>query len=408
MLDNPTYTEFYQLYLGLVDDGEIQLLPMPREHSEDQSTRFKLSTYNNWSKKAIEIYLGYVLNNSTPRNESDLPVDIQTLARNAATDALVGGRSYIYTTEADGPVVYGLNQVNPEASGSGDISALRIPGPNGTLNITITGHNGGFVEGTVSQDTGEDGQDPIEPRPLEPGELIEVSWNKYKRSLLWDVSSLALQIYNLESIKDYNTFKLGYQFEYGPRLDDSKSRPNYGAYLPLMEGAATPGSSTVGDIESIRKLEESIGLKVLDFGRALGLEVEFAEEIKLESGRAKQYSLIDINARVNAISASVGFAVNQSLQYFAALKGVSIDTIGIKLETELKPDMVSDNLRDLRALADFVNTPEVRKWAAKQMVLSMAKSIPHSEQKELTTSIDKLKDVSPYNNMISNQDFTEF
>lgn len=326
--------DIYDMYNGWMERllSSNFLFQMSKEQDAEYNARLLRTVYNNWLKKAVNIYIGYMFWNMKVE-ETDPSFDIRVVAYRNGLDALVGGCCYILTS-GEGATVLTVLQVAEEKPERYFIVKLE-----NVEEIHIDLDAGTIMQGGKTE-------------TLKPGQFVKVKWNKKDLSLLHEAAYTARKIFNLESLKDYKAYKLGYEYYYGPRASQDEL-PMFGGYLKVPEGLAPPGVLPMSDVESINTLKKEIADSIMDLGSSVGLSSEFSSIIKVESGLAKVIDAIDIAATIRVIAMNISRAVNQAAEFYASL--TSTEPSRITLDGEIKPDASASDLENIATVLGFVD-----------------------------------------------------
>lgn len=399
--------QFYKLYDGGFIEKDLgnYLWSDLRESPDNYNKRAVWTVYKNWIKKAVNIYVAYCMDNAKAEGD-DTWTGILAFCRKLLVDSLVGGEAYVLVLE-EGPKVYRCTEWEEQYVTDDAGQVLEI--------YTSMNDDGEKLEIRFPKDAPDDALGTIqktergtvgEALPIYRDQFFEVEWSDGE-SLIKDAAYLALQIFNFESICDYESSRMVRSIQFGPPLKSDKTQMFYGSYVPLNDGLDTNAvtSLQLADRQSIEAMRTVIADKVMDLGRTLGLEAEFAEEIKYESGISKAFGLIDINAIVNMAGESCERGSNKAYEVWYARYGKPGLVPHITLSKELRPDARAADVELFRAVADYVNLPESRKEARKQMLLTAFRGIPASRMRELMVEVEALSpSVGPYNDLTGNSD----
>lgn len=398
--------QYYKLYDGgfMEDDSASYLWRDDRENDTNYAKRLTWTVYKNWIKKAVNIYVAYCLDNAKTEGDPTYP-SILAFCRKLLADSLVGGEAYVLVLEK-GPKVYRCIDweetciVNDAGQ---KLETYRSTNDGEQIQITFPEDAPPDAVGTIQ--TVKGGQ-ASEPQPIYRDQFFEVeALDGY--SLIRDAAYLALQIFNLESVCDYESSRMVRSILFGPPFKSDQTQIYFGAYVPLNDGldATTVSSLQMADRQSIDALRSVIADKVMDLGRTLGLEAEFAEEIKYESGISKAFGLIDINAIVNMAGEAAEQGTNKAYDVWYRRYGIGGMVPHITLSKELRPDARAADVELFSKVADYVNLPETRKEARKQMILTAFRGIPAGRIRELMVEVEALSaNVGPYNDLTGNSD----
>lgn len=371
--------DWYNLYEARILDHEDHqyLWRNPAEKPKAFQERLRRASYTNWIAKVVDTYIGYVFYNKA---KGDIDVitewNIKEIAKSIGTHTLIGGIAYVLVLQK-GPRVYRINQITWEKRAG--VRKVKIEGFNAEINID-------FIKKTI--EVNQDGNIEREEN-FDPDRFFWIKWNETGRSLIKGIDHLAVQIFNFSSVLDYHIFVSMTWWGVGP-ADMDKMPPAY-SLIKIEGGGGAAGEfkivtpDTAGQITIIR---QEIDKRIMQMGRIVGLEAEFAEELKFESGISKAYSLIDTNAIIQNLAFAIMWGANRAGKEWQKLNpGRPIPTI--ELDPLLRPDKDEMILNRLKDLANFVGTPLVVKEAQRQAAKLVLSTIPPERMKAILEEIEK-------------------
>lgn len=361
-----TALDYYNLYDGNILEDPRYLRKGIKESNLSYQTRLKWSSYQNWAKRVVDTYLGYLLYNP-PRIENERKeYDTRQIIISSAIHAMVGGVAYALVLPT-GIKIYRCIDVEVGEN------SYRFKGANDELYVEFQGG-----EGTITNKAGE-------KESIYPEQIVEIYWNENKRSILADIAMIIIEIYNINSVLNTKLNMAQTWFLTGPQLAEGMEPEPY-SYIPAIDGVqlqiVQPDVATDAAI-----LRQEINHRIMQIGRLTGLEAELSDEIKFESGISKAFSMIDTAALVQILAVQISLHVNQIFGAYASLKGGKPTVI--QLDPLLKPKDPNISLSVLEKYARFVNTPEAVKLAQKEATSIVMSSRTYQERDEVEKSIDK-------------------
>jgi len=361
------------------------------EHPKAYALRLKRTSYDNWLKKAVNILLGYFLKDHKFKGERP-DLDAFATVRAMGYHAIVGGAYYRLTLPGPRIIVFRKDAVKGEPREAP--ARWEAAAPEG---IYVVERNGEKGRPLTVQLWNRD------KAPLGPAvDLAEkawsfVSWTEDGESVLVGAAQLAIVALNLGSHLDDLLFELGRTYLFGPKQKEGE-RPYYSTYIPLAESMKSPGSVTTGSPEAVRLIGEAYRSKIFDIGRLLGLESEFAEELKFESGISKSFSLIDINAWIAALGVAVQQDANEAFALAELFSPRPNDQregnekgepVSVSLSRELKPDSRSADAQLLREVAPAIDVQPFYAIAYKNLARLAVPGMTPREEAEVFAAIDE-------------------
>lgn len=339
-----TVSDLYDLYEG----GE-RVLSNPRflrrgfEESEaEYSERLTWASYVNYQKKIVNTYLSYIFYGEVTV-EPSTPLPLEDIARKLAKHALIGGEAYALETEGE-VHVYDRRQVTCN-NGVYVIAGQGVSTKIDTINKTITGLKRGSKTETITE-------------PLKDGRFVICRWNDDGTSLIADTAMLNLQIYNFQSILDAHYNRSLYYLLYGPNLGPGKKTPSPRSYIPVSKDEVAPGVLLI-DSPSTDKVRAEIDRRKMDMAIAVGLEQEFSDATKVESGVARAIKMLDTNAIVASAAYFIQQAVTQISEYYAKEYKQDIQTI--KFTPLMNVVTQDEEYAKYKFLLEYCGTDEVAK-----------------------------------------------
>jgi hypothetical protein len=373
---NYTVKDFYNLYLGKNMRG--YLWTTPSENPDNFYLRQRRSSYENWAKKGIQIYMGYIFYNAYVSAEIYGNVRIKETARKAVLHSLIGGKSYIFVGK-DGIRVLSLQDVSFHDDGT-----IEFKDPETIVDIK----NKKVIQKTASGIINE---------KLIDGQFQCLEWNEDGLSLLSDVTSTFIKIYNFESIKDdlkllsrsFNPVGTQLENEEPPKIGDLIKLPIGGSFdykMPMTE-------------EKISKFMEDNDRLINHAGRTLGIEAEFNEELggRYVGSASKAYSIIDTNSIILNAANNCSVVMNVALRTYSILSGQNGEPATIKLDPFLRPDGNTQTINEYILAAKSANVPSAYKAAKKEIVKIRFSSLPKDEVDKILQEVEQTGGTPFYN-----------
>jgi hypothetical protein len=339
-----TTNDLYDLFEG----GERVLAntKFMRRGFEESDTEFNerltWASYVNYQKKIINTYLSYIFYGEVTV-EPSTPLPLEDIARKLAKHALIGGEAYALETEGN-VHVYDKRQVTCN-NGVYVIGSKGISTKIDTINKTITGLKRGSTTEIITE-------------KLKDGRFVICRWNDDGTSLIADTAMLNLQIFNFQSILDAHYNRSLYYLLYGPNLGPGKKNPSPRSYIPVNKDEVAPGVLLI-DSPATDKVRSEIDRRKMDMAITVGLEQEFSDVTKVESGVARAIKMLDTNAIVSSAAYFVQHAVNQVAEYHA--KEYKHDVQTIKFSPLLNVVSQDEEYAKYKFLLEFCGTDEVAK-----------------------------------------------
>lgn len=403
-----TPLDYYALYDGnvypfaSVTAPQVYLQQGIRESGEDYADRAAKTVYDPWAKRVVDIYVAYSLNGAKAEEREGAP-SIYQFTRELLLHSYVGGYCYVLVLPS-GPKVYPCI-IDGWAIGA---NTRTYPAESIVENVPLKVWK--FGEGrrkfevrfpAADWDSGEaigalveyDGDAVLSTTTIQADQWIRMSWNPMESSLIKDVSRLAIQIFNLQSLYDYAGHNLGYYYKYGPPIEGGK-QPVSGQYIAVDAGMQTPGVMAWADPGAVKVLGEIIDSKVRKLAQGVGLMDEFAEEVTIQSGVSKAVSLTKIAAVVASMADAANAAANMAFEAWGRLNNQA-KVPNIQLSREVKPDARESDLDFLTKSADFVQDPEYLYEARRQAVMLGTDGVSSERVKEIMASLGKTGRVMP-------------
>jgi hypothetical protein len=335
--------ELYDLYEGgeKVATNEKFFRRLFEEDYNEYKERHKWASYPNYQKKIINTLISYVFYGQVGITKSE-PLALEPLARELAKHAAIGGEAYAF--EAEGTIdVYDRRQVIYDNGiyviGSGD-RQVKID----TINRTITGRSVNSTEPVTEE--------------LEDGRFVICRFNDDGESVIQDTAMMNILMYNYRSILDSHFNRSLWYMLYGPGLRQGKSKPAPRSYIPVSKDEVPPGVVTI-DSPMVERIRQEIKDLKHDMAVSVGLEQEFADEIKVESGAALEMRMLDTNAVISGAAYRIQSAVNTISAYHA--RKYKHEPQIITLNPLLKMTSQSDNQQKYKFLIEFCGTEKVAK-----------------------------------------------
>lgn len=312
------------------------------ESEEEYNERMNWASYVNYQKKIINTYLSYIFYGEVTVEPAG-PLELEKIARKLAKHALIGGEAY--ALEAENQVhVYDRRQVTNN-NGVYVIGSHGISTKIDTINKTITGLKRGSTTEVVTE-------------KLKDGRFVVCKWNDDGTSLIADTAMLNLQIFNFQSILDAHYNRSLYYLLYGPNLGPGKKNVSPRSYIPVNKDEVTPGVLTI-DSPATDKVRAEIDRRKMDMAITVGLEQEFSDVTKVESGVARAIKMLDTNAIVSSAAYHVQQAVNQISEHYS--KEYKSKPQTIKFSPMLNVVSQDEEYAKYKFLLEYCGTDEVAK-----------------------------------------------
>lgn len=366
-----TVNDLYDLYEG--GDRVLTNTNFLRQGFEEQPAeyqeRLRWASYVNYQKKIVNTYLSYIFYGKVDVEPSE-PLPLEGIARKLVKHALIGGESYALETE--GVInVFDKRQVTGN-NGVYVISGGKVSTTIDTAKKTITGLKKGSSE--------------LITESLKDGRFVICRWNDDGTSLIADTAMLNLQIYNFQSILDAHHNRGLYYLLYGPNLGPGKTKPKARSYIPVNKDEITPGVLLI-DSPAADKVRAEIDRRKMDMAITVGLEQEFSDSIKVESGVSRAIKMLDTNAIVSSAAFYVQIAVNQISAYHG--KEYKHNAQVLKLNPLLKVTTKDEEYAKYKFLLEYCGTDEVAK--AVQVAALKTCAVGDIDPKEMDLLVKDIK-----------------
>jgi len=383
-----TIQHLFDLYHGghFVTGNSYFLWPQVNEQEAPgmYERRLQRAAYPNFLFKIIEIYKGYVFWGS-PKIEGESPLNLQKLGSDILESALVGGFTYVLTL-AEGPQVYPAHIVTFNDDGTVEIK-LDSHGENLILispesveqgehgPVILKGTVKTIIKGTVTHE-----------EPFTEGQLKKCKWDETGLSFIRDAAQLNLQIYNMQSVLDTLVLHAGIFITSGASIGDVKKVVPF-MHIPTGQGEA-PVEFKSPPVTQLKGVREEIDRRISILAAIVGLSAEFSEELKIETGEARKWKMLDTNAVVLQMAMRTAQSINFIEEVHAGLTGRTPATI--QLEPLLNPAGDFDKLAKLDNIISTINIDEIVKAAQAEKVKIAFSDLPDAVIENLV-DIVKLK-----------------
>lgn len=354
--------DIYDIFNGAILNRARFLWKNYGEQTEEYNSRLDRSVFNNWLKKGVEIYLGYVFSGRhTIETRPDF--DILSLSKKIALHSILGGKCYVLVLRS-GAAVYREDQV----SISDDQTV--ISGEEDSIVIS-----GGEVRNKVAE----------ESEPFTPEQLIECCLTEDGKSMVYTAAEKTVDLYNLENTASVQLARSLTFYTTGGMVEKASDLKPY-SHVPV-DSQGNPLSIVQPAIrDNVETIRSEIRYRVMDIGRIMGLEAEFAEEIRFESGISKAYSMIDIEAIISLISTNVSLWASQAARVYRSIVGGP--DCWISLDPTLAPATIQNRLMEFREFSDLVPVPAVKKALWVKATEMMFSDWPDNDRAQLISAIE--------------------
>lgn len=363
--------DLYNLFKGgkFVHGNQRYLRKLYMEPDDAYLTRLTWATYQNYQKKIINTYVGYVFHGKIVVDPPG-PLNLERIARKLTTHALIGGVSYLLTI-GDKMRVFNAKEVS-EADGT-DV-------------YTIANEKGQWVIDTKNkQITGPNKAGEVVTEALGDGQFVECCWNEDEQSLIEDTACMNIELYNQKSQLQVHYDRGLFYFMYGPPLGKDQQLTS-GKYVSVNPSETTPGVVQVSSAAA-EQLRKEMQITKMEMAITVALEQEFADQIKAESGLAIATRKLDTNAIIASIAFAVQTSVDKAAAYYASVNGVPAQTL--RLDPFIKTMEPMDEQNKYKNIIAIAGTELVTKMVQKNVIQQgLASELKPEDLKSLLDDID--------------------
>lgn len=363
--------DLYNLYKGgkFVHGKQRYLRKLYMEPDDAYNTRLEWATYQNYQKKIVNTYVGYVFHGKIVVDPPG-PLNLERIARKLCTHSLIGGVAYLLTI-GDKMRVFTAKEVS-EAEGT-DV-------------YTISNDKGQWVIDTKGKTiTGPDKSGTVVTETLGDGQFVECCWNEDEQSLIEDTACMNIELYNQKSQLQVHYDRGLFYFMYGPSLGKDQALTS-GKYVPVNTGETIPGVVQVSSAAA-EQLRREMQVTKMEMAITVALEQEFADQIKAESGYAVATRKLDTNAIIASIAFAIQTSIDKACAYYASVNGVPAQTL--RLDPFIKVMDATDEQNKYKQIINIAGTELVTKTVQKNVVQQgLASELKPEELKSLLDDID--------------------
>lgn len=363
--------DLYNLFKGgkFVHGNQRYLRKLYMEPDDAYITRLTWATYQNYQKKIVNTYVGYVFHGKIVVDPPG-PLNLERIARKLCTHSLIGGVAYLLTI-GDKMRVFTAKEVS-EAEGT-DV-------------YTISNDKGQWVIDTKGKTiTGPDKSGTVVTEALGDGQFVECFWNEDEQSLIEDTACMNIELYNQKSQLQVHYDRGLFYFMYGPSLGKDQALTS-GKYVPVNTGETIPGVVQVSSTAA-EQLRREMQVTKMEMAITVALEQEFADQIKAESGVAVATRKLDTNAIIASIAFAVQTSIDKAAAYYASVNGVPAQTL--RLDPFIKVMDSADEQNKYKQIIEIAGTELVTKAVQKNVIQQgMASELKPEDLKGLLDDID--------------------